>query len=134
MEEMKPGLELDRMIAEKVMGWKNVKVVTASGTGLGQLQGEMPKDGIYHTRKVPEFSRDIAAAWEVVEKIKDIRVKDGKEESWMFSVTFEQDTKKWLAGYQYVYCDHSTNWINGAIAETPALAICLAALKAVAGC
>ena len=41
---MKPGRELDELVAKKVMGYKY---------------------------KVLEYSTDIAAAWEVVEKMKD---------------------------------------------------------------
>lgn len=148
MEEMKPGREMDAELARKVMGCDVHKLEIPIGTAYMLAEsGKEPKElydqiTVYscqcspihvHNLKngeIPEYSTDIAAAWEVVEKIKEVKVKEGKEESWMFTVTFEQDTKKWLAGYQYVYCDYSTNWINGAIAETPAHAICLSALAA----
>ncbi len=67
---MKPGSELDALLAEKVMGWKR-----ETGMLHGKLQ-EVFTDGEGNKRSVAcgcdeDFnpSNDIAAAWEVEQKI-----------------------------------------------------------------
>lgn len=53
--------EIDRTVAEKVMGWKQVtEHFWADPSPLGQVLG---------LRQVPAYSKDIAAAWEVVGKL-----------------------------------------------------------------
>lgn len=64
--EMKPSRDLDALIAEKVMGWKRVK---PNLNQFNQMARWMLPDNT--TRMdAPCFSTDIAAAWEVVEKMK----------------------------------------------------------------
>ncbi|WP_245856106.1 BC1872 family protein [Paenibacillus rigui] len=53
---MDSGPELDKLVAEKVMGW----------TSIAKLRWKDPK-GV--TNFVPDYSTDISAAWEVVEKM-----------------------------------------------------------------
>ena len=58
---MKAGRELDALVAEKVMGFP-VKI--------GDITGEP-----YHAQfgySMPNYSTDIAAAWEVLEKFTDV--------------------------------------------------------------
>lgn len=63
---MNPGREMDQLVAEKVTGWQ-----IGSHNGLSNLSPEgsrwcrerNPMEGI------PYYSTDIAAAWEVVEKL-----------------------------------------------------------------
>jgi hypothetical protein len=62
---MKPGRELDLLVAEKVMGYKR-------------------NHGVHGN--VPFYSTDLAAAWEVVEKMKK---NYGFELSWFMAI------KKW---------------------------------------
>src|SRR3990167_5125940 len=69
---MKPGLELNKWIAEHVMGWMKVKV--PEGHHLRQFGyewawKEREGDLIINCQKVMCYSTDIKAAWEVVEKI-----------------------------------------------------------------
>ena len=124
---MEPGRELDALIAEKVMGWQWVQAVDDWGQ-LRRFLAE-PSDWRDYTPadmqtplrasplwdyEVPRYSKDIAAAWEVVERF------DG------YSLDHSQ-------GYPYS-CElwlekrHVARITNG---RTQAHAICLAALSAV---
>lgn len=108
---MKAGKELDALIAEKVMGWKP------------EYPGgwpHPPKDAPYRKRCLDKegctvilpFSTDIAAAWEVVEKIKANH-----------ALTIHAES---LSGGWLIHIDRDIK-IGGATAPH---AICLAALKA----
>lgn len=116
---MKPGRELDALVAEKVMGWRAhspgyPSLVDINGVPTGWLasgQGSQGDD--------PDFrpSTDIAAAWEVVERL------GGN----MFQLHY--DTR-----YGH---ENKTGWaviLDGVVmcgfADTAPHAICLAALKA----
>lgn len=62
---MEPGLELDCLIAEKMMGWtRNNGKWTPPFDAVGLWTVECEAENI------PRFSTDIAAAWRVVDKIK----------------------------------------------------------------
>lgn len=69
---MEPGRELDKLIAEKVMGLETGSigsrlVVMQRGHGCGTYECQK-----FHPRTMPEYSADIAAAWEVVSKLAPI--------------------------------------------------------------
>lgn len=99
---MKPGKELDALIAEKVTGWK------PSG-----LLGKDHKYAVKEFYEPPHYSTDIAAAWEVVDKIAPLDD---------FRLAFRNG--EWFAEF--------SSMINQfAQAGTAPHAICLAALKAV---
>lgn len=94
---MKPGRELDMLVAEKVMSLKP----------LG---------------RVPHYSTDISAAWEVVEKI------NSSKNKWTLnSLRCDPNDGKWQFGD--IDRDGSI-WPDDKYDSAP-LAICLAALKAV---
>lgn len=101
---MNAGRELDALIAEKVMGWYLDSTKEYHRKHIHSL-------GHNALAPVPNFSTDIAAAWEVVEK---------------FQGSFK--VFKPFGGQWEVEC---TNGFSKA--DTAAHAICLAALKAV-GC
>lgn len=61
--ELPAGRELDILVAEKVMGYEHF-VDEADGTD--RLRG----NGIIMPIHLPAYSTDIAAAWEVVEKLR----------------------------------------------------------------
>ena len=132
---MEAGRELDALVAEKVMGWRLVKrgrrVATGSdyqkpGMEVGGFRGnDDARRWISHV--CPEYSTDIAAAWEVVEKMDhpDWRIEVGNSVDGGFYAIMEphrpiddcetcgeQSTKDWQA------------------APTAPHAICLAALAA----
>lgn len=67
---MTPGLELDALVAEKVMGWGRPRPEWVASTPDSPWVN--PKDGLgYRPSEIALYSTDIAAAWEVVEKWKD---------------------------------------------------------------
>lgn len=127
---MKAGRELDTLVAEKVMGWeatadglywdarqKRTRLVL--GSAIAKKREEM---GIENG---PGFvfapSADIAAAWEVVEKLVSTPGPNGDHHS--VQVDYSGDA--------VVVIDENEDWQVSAIADTAPLAICLAALKAV---
>lgn len=62
------GRELDALIAEKVMGRDDNKGVCAPRRGtLDDTYGRVLPDG--YRERTPHYSTDIAAAWQVVEKM-----------------------------------------------------------------
>lgn len=116
---MKPGRELDALIAEKVMGL----IVTEQGfcghpitKGGGRVHGT---DMGWWATVLPFYSTDIAAAWEVVERM--------REKGFNFQIHNVNERKNWVAFF----------WKKGIVGDpyvssetlTP-YAICLAALKA----
>ncbi len=120
---MEAGRELDCTVAEKVM-----KLETEHTRG-----SECAKQiTLYRTGSFfgapPAYSTDIAAAWQVVEKMTE-------RYHWRIVSPFDprqEDCRLWFAGLT----PHSCSGWNGRPdyeegAETPALAICLAALKAI---
>ncbi|PZD95205.1 hypothetical protein DNH61_11640 [Paenibacillus sambharensis] len=64
---MEPGRELDALVAEKVLGWKQCSV-----EGTAKIAYGKPSDFRDHEPRVRigDYSTDIAAAWEVVEKMR----------------------------------------------------------------
>ncbi len=104
---MKPGRELDALVAEKVMGYETVY----SGANYYVERTYSP---------VPLYSTDISAAWEVVEKLACM-----KDEVNVF-----YDCGAWFCN---TGVDANGEWSierSGSCATAPH-AICLAALKAV---
>lgn len=103
---MKPGRELDALIAEKVMGWED------------NMRGLMAY------AIVPNYSTDIAAAWKVIEELR----KDQK--ALLISQAYQGPYWEYLSkvewndslkGYRFEF----------ATSISAPHAICLAALKAV---
>jgi hypothetical protein len=127
--------ELDALVAEKVMGWANSTV-----GGILHVWTTTEKDGLlfcHHPIDQWSPSTDIAAAWEVVEKLKDANLDAG---CFDFDLLYQRqegageeggpcwreipEGKRWFCQFG------DSDW---ACAHTPTapLSICLAALKAV---
>lgn len=110
IDAMPAGPEMDALVAEKVMGWE----VHPRNTAHWRRKGD---DGCDYRvmGDVGDWrpSRDIAAAWEVVEKTKHL----------VPVIRLCGNGLEWMASYT----------MSGAysVAETPMLAIVRAALKAV---
>lgn len=66
MESLKAGRELDEIVATDVMGWK--KIETISGIQWIPNDNRHPNSNI-HGLNPPDYSTDMSAAWEVVEKL-----------------------------------------------------------------
>lgn len=102
--------EIDRLIAERVMGWTNV-------SGVGTRFGTTPEGKVHAI--VPQYSTDMSAAWEVVEKLRLLGYQGGI------------DWARPESGYK---CAFGASLIpphqrQSSRTETAPLAICLAALK-----
>ena len=114
---MNAGRELDALVAEKVFGW----------TG-------------GHYESLP-FSTDIAAAWEVVERLRSRGISSGHGFNWDLCIKVgHSDDSGWFVELfdlsSMGYCgpaDTTIRWdgVDVRNAETASHAICLAALKAV---
>lgn len=128
VRELTAGRELDALVAKKVMGWREVITGVYCISGAAGVPPENA-DGWWKT--IPRYSTDIAAAWEVVEKLRGPNDDEfGGGEFWKFLDCSEAG---WRAE---LFLD------LGDGADAPALlaagvgyalpeAICLAALKAV---
>lgn len=73
IDALKPGTEMDALVAEKVMGWK-IAVVESFLPGIYH-KGWADKNG----KKVAEISKfhpstSIADAWEVMEKVRGLQI------------------------------------------------------------
>lgn len=64
IDTMPAGRELDALVAERVMGWK----LFASEPGYGRP----PHQITLVLTPIPHYSTDIAAAWIIVEKLRDM--------------------------------------------------------------
>ncbi|GED18097.1 BC1872 family protein [Aneurinibacillus migulanus] len=114
---MKAGRELDIVVAEKVMGWVVDGDIIENADFDEQGRCTFPS-GDYLMNKetrepLPNYSTNIADAWEVVEQLNDT-------ESYL-----DIKIQSCIDGWFVDYCNERT------VAETAPHAICLAALKAV---
>lgn len=109
MEVMKPGRELDALVAEKVIGKKHNQPGTMGGD-LDELYG----------MAAPHYSTDIAAAWEVVEKMREL--------GWGSSIMSYLPEPELEAHCRAEF--RSKRGEYRALSKEAPAAICLAALKA----
>ena len=100
--------QIDALVAEKVMGW----VESTHKDSMGYLAPPDNPEGFYTDYDIPNYSTDISAAWEVMEKMKEIYEPD---------IMYLKLYNKWRADFGY-----DATILN----ETAPMAICLAALKA----
>lgn len=117
---MKAGRELDALVAEKVMGWKlepytrciQVLPVEAGRPPEGADTSKLKPFNNIGSYEIPHYSTAIAAAWEVVEKLR-LAILPMSNGQWGAAVNEDKE------------------FVPGFIANTAQHAICLAALKAV---
>lgn len=72
---MNAGLDLDQIIAEKIMGWRRVRPDEPPKTGWRTETGWWVADQGKHgpnEMRFPQYSIDISAAWAVVDKLRSI--------------------------------------------------------------
>jgi len=120
IDEMPAGRELDKLIAETVMGWTEVVYHRAPGAMLhgvppvGTARRELRElvDTLGIKYRVPEYSNDIAAAFEVLKRV----IADGGTPQLYFS------SGEWWARLGGLNSAHGT--------PSAPLAICRAALLA----
>ena len=76
-DELQAGRELDALVAEKLFGWTHVGTSAAYGyppDSTIPTEEREPAVGWpprAYTKQVPKYSTDIAAAWQVVEKLSE---------------------------------------------------------------
>jgi hypothetical protein len=117
IDEMKAGPEMDRLVAEKVMGW----AIGSDGCSVeerhGRLwRGEAWEDDCYIWRP----STNIAHAWEVVEHLR----------GWWTAVELKSIDECCACLIEDNSGDVNERYVATAEADTAPLAICRAALKA----
>lgn len=119
---MNAGFELDKLIAE-IMGWSELSIVVTTGLPT-QLQGvapgtiASPYTGYKPKFVVPEYSTDIKAAWEVLEKMRGYGVIS----------LIRKDSE--LHNEWEVIFNNDDSYGKSEATDAP-LAICLAALNAI---
>jgi hypothetical protein len=112
--------EIDRLVAEKVMGWSIYKEKS------GFEWYAVVEDGKFKfIRSVETFepTKDIRDAWKVVEKLRERRIFS------LYDAWDEDDNKIFCANFEYNDTYHVVDYKG--YAGTATLAICLAALKSV---
>jgi Phage ABA sandwich domain len=129
---MEPGRELDALIAEKVLGWDRKHAVVECEDewysyckNCGLTGAEVLPAGSKRTWDTPcdtppGYSTDIAAAWEVVERMR-------------LAVMPREGEGYWAGVIAYDYkdpCGVIDQLFGGVFGSTAPHAICLAALKA----
>jgi hypothetical protein len=125
---MKPGRELDKLIAERVMGQT---VGRKNFDGFGGRAGDpiiLTPGGPYNWEECPDYSTDIAAAWEVVEKL---LAEPGKGFEISVGHMFKRHKDKSETKYWECFIEDEKERRFIEEADTAPHAICLAALKAV---
>jgi len=134
---MGPGEKLDALVAEKVMGWREVRKVTSFEAGADPYTGlpftgyfggppDFPEENI--GQPVPAFSVDIADAWLVVEEMAK------RSNALALQAPGSTDMNEAYRKFTRWTADFGTNNISGyteANGDTAPHAICLAALKIV---
>jgi Phage ABA sandwich domain len=112
--------EIDRLIAEKVMGWK----IYADSAGYKFWSiNEDDSSRIICSVTSFEPSTDIRDAWLVVEKLRETKIFS------LYDAWDGDDNKIFCAVFEYNDTYHVVDYKG--YADTAPLAICLAALKAV---
>lgn len=142
---MKPGRELDALVAEKVMGWKRILSPEDARKCLNAHSDIPPAERVFQITELmdtwvnpagktfrgelPEYSTDIAAAWEIVEKLKALGYGYCIE-----CVETEPDPTVWFLhkneeGPRFHCLEEMVDRVSGS-GPFP-LAVCLAALRVV---
>lgn len=139
-DELKPGPELDKLIAERVMGliscdmWRSVYNAMSAIAGRAvYLRGkcEHNDNECYPADNPREYSSDIACAWQVIEHLKK-----RKFTVYLFYNTEAKSNSLWRVGFRNGEAWEADMppdkvWSSAGEATTVPLAICIAALKAV---
>lgn len=112
---MKPGRELDALVAEKMMGLEIANYTGETHEGIRVIRVNNPSKVVLAPKP---YSTDIAAAWEVVEKMASVA------NEWTFEFRYTNVAVR--------VTDNNLNGISVLeVQDTAPHAICLAALKAV---
>lgn len=119
-----PGRDLDALVAQIVMGY-NVQYHVLEGKAIKLEEGK----NVGKFMKIPNYSTNIADAWDIVKKIMSTHFED------VFSLLGPSDeSNKWFAGFEKKwhgnkYGSNIDNVYTREGGETAPHAICLAAIK-----
>jgi hypothetical protein len=120
---MKPGRELDALVAEKIFGLKVVRNKKGAWS-LGDPDYYDDRGSMELSNPLPSFSDDILSAWEIV----DTLFLDG----WYMQLEGSESYGKGKGGFDVKFiCKCGARGTYIAEAAVAPYAICLAALKAV---
>lgn len=124
---MKPGRELDALIVEKVIGWKPFKKKWEAGAHRGYHDAWLDGEGREVCIQCPEYSTDIAAAWVVVEKLRE-----SKKTIALSSVYHQTANPYWSWICRIEWTDKRLGYQTSiGLSESVPHAICLAALDSI---
>ena len=143
MTDLKPGRELDALVAERVMGWIRLSCAPPGRFCLEQKErGRDERDGDWWLLpggtfrcdlcdRTEDYSTDIRAAWEIMEKMWP-HVQNGGRGTHRIQLYRRDGDNQW--GCEFAI-DPQGDWRTHARACAPTAphAICLAALKAIEG-
>lgn len=116
VETIPAGAEMDMLVAEKVMGWRDCGIDVSAPAGIHAWKGRPP--GSEEWKLLPAFSTYIASAWQVVEKLGPL-----------FLALHRMGVPGNAQAYKVELGDHEDH--SEVSGPTAPLAICRAALKAV---
>ena len=119
---MKPGKELDELVAESIFGWKKIPLTPTFPYELDWMWDK--KEGClrFEAQECPNYSTDIRQAWKVVDKLEEIMCE--------LEFSFGKNKKIWATFVVSGEVDGS-HPIFQSEGRTAAHAICLAGLKAI---
>jgi hypothetical protein len=120
------SVALDRLVAERVFGW--TVVASSDGEPIWSNDCGTPLAFQYASAPVkfgPNFSTEIAAAWEVVEHLRKQTLADGFSSK--YQVSLIDDGELW----ECLIEDNGSGQCWSGFDESPSLAICYAAVVAV---
>lgn len=134
IDQLPAGPELDVLVAQKVMGFEIMRSALQTRDGFPTYRHRHPeRDWDWMEMAVPQFSTEIAAAWLLVEKLKEIDRAMAVCDRSYGSIKIEGD-RPWEAGFiNGQKLAHDPGQFVQAFGPTAPLAICRAALKAVMG-
>ncbi len=116
---MDAGRDLDALVAEKVLGWRHIKWERTTPLG------RSPKNLLSLVlEEVPYYSTDIAAAWQVVERMRSTIV--SKRQNFLFYLVEVISARIFPNGAHNPRIDMSQIMLH-----VQPVDICIAALKAV---
>jgi len=117
--------EIDKLIAEKVFGFKNIfDAGERYNLSFKKISYRGDEPGKNPERDIPSYSTNISAAWEVVEKMSE---RQGHIET---SISKYRDVIDEDHKYSCMIWTEKT-LIEGEYASTPAMAICTTTLKVI---
>lgn len=117
--DLEAGRELDALVAEQVMGWRR-----CSDDGSGYWEGRSPTNILsLILEEVPHYSTDIAAAWQVIGRMRDLCWASHSTD-----LTLDSEQPWWAWHFLHGVSQKTVR----ECADTAPLAICRAALKVMA--